>query len=114
MEVDVSDHKGVGKFDSDHGTGTGRVSTNTSLAIRLVILNDLVSQGDIKPSSLIKMDVEGDEVQALPGARKILETHKPVIMLSTRGDDVHSECKAFLSEVGYEIVDEQARSFIAR
>ena len=113
IEAGVSDTAGAGKFDADHGTGTGRVSTDGSLDIELVTLDDLIASKQVPPPSLIKMDIEGGEMEALPGAKILLTEYKPIIVLSTHGDKVHDVCKKFLANIGYNIENEDRSGFIA-
>ena len=106
LEAGVSDHKGAGKFDRDHGTGTGMVSDKGDLDIDLVVLDELVKDGSLPPPNLIKMDIEGGEVQALPGAQELLKKYRPAIVLSTHGKEVHKFCIEFLESIGYTIKHE--------
>jgi len=48
-------------------------------------LDDLVASGDIVgPVGLIQLDIEGLELKALKGARKLIETNQPVIMIEEK------------------------------
>jgi FkbM family methyltransferase len=47
--------------------------------------------------SLIKIDVEGHELAALRGMRRLLERDRPVLIVEGRSDDV----AAFLAAIGY-------------
>jgi len=51
----------------------------------------------------LKIDVEGAELMLLSGARKIIETYRPKIILSTHGDDVHQQCVQWLKILGYHL-----------
>lgn len=52
---------------------------------------------------LIKMDVEGAEVLALPGGRALLcgPGRPERLLVAVHGDDVRDFCRAFLLEMGY-------------
>ncbi len=113
IEAGVSDHTGTGKFDRNHGTGTGRISDEGDLSIDLVVLDQLLKSGRIPPPNLIKMDIEGGEVQALPGARELLSSRRPSIVLSTHGEDVHQFCVEYLESLGYFIKHQEPGGLVA-
>jgi FkbM family methyltransferase len=81
----------------------GRISEEGSLTVRSVRLDDLVSKGQIAPPNLIKMDIEGGEVEALSGAKDVLGSARPSIVLSTHGEQALTECTDFLRDRGYSI-----------
>jgi FkbM family methyltransferase len=56
------------------------------------------------PVCLIKVDVEGHEINVLSGAENILKDHKPIILFEANGKYGHSGADAvfhFLRELGY-------------
>jgi hypothetical protein len=57
----------------------------------------------------IKMDIEGGEADALEGARNILTSRKPSLIVEVHGRDVEDRCCVLLKEFGYEpqIVDQK-------
>ena len=52
---------------------------------------------------MIKIDVEGAELEALCGAVRLMEAHRPVILLATHGAEVHAGCLKFLRDRGYRL-----------
>lgn len=67
---------------------------------------------------LIKMDIEGAEVLALPGGRRFLtgEKRPERLLVAVHGDEARDFCRAFLREVGYELEpapDLDAHSLVA-
>jgi len=48
--------------------------------VRLMTLDSLVKQHKLLPPELIKIDIEGGELNALCGARRVIERHKPIIL----------------------------------
>ena len=65
-------------------------------------LDSLVESGMILPPNYIKMDIEGSELLALQGARKIFQRNRPVLFLATHGRQIHNECCRLLESWGYE------------
>lgn len=68
---------------------------------------------------LIKMDIEGAEVLALPGGRAFLSSaERPErLLIAVHGDEARDFCRAFLQDVGYELEpsgDLDAHSVVAR
>ena len=57
----------------------------------------------------IKMDIEGGEAEALDGARTILASRKPSLIVEVHGREVEDRCLCLLEEFGYEplIVDQK-------
>jgi len=50
--------------------------------------------------SIIKIDVEGHELQTLEGAKNTIEKHKPMILIEIH-DFENSEIPKFLESLGY-------------
>ncbi|MFB6115988.1 MAG: FkbM family methyltransferase [Candidatus Nanosalina sp.] len=73
------DEKG---FERDRQLGmASKISENTSITIDLDKLDNIVSEHE-KPD-LVKMDIEGAEIEALKGAEKVLEEVRPKFSIAT-------------------------------
>jgi FkbM family methyltransferase len=62
---------------------------------------------EIENISLIKIDVEGHEYQALKGAEKLLMKEKPIILLEQNADVIYdnsSQSVELLKKIGYEYI----------
>jgi len=57
----------------------------------------------ITPPTIIKIDVEGKELELLEGGKNLLMKYKPKLFLATHNDELKSNCMEFLKKVGYEI-----------
>lgn len=66
------------KFDSS-GTSTSSINSNGKNIIKVVRLDDYLDCFD--ESSLIKMDIEGSELEALKGARRIIGEIHPALAI---------------------------------
>jgi hypothetical protein len=57
-----------------------------------------------KNISLIKIDVEGHEINVLRGAKKTIKSHKPIILFEQGADEIHngsSEAIDYLTSLDY-------------
>jgi len=71
--------RGVVPFTSNGGTGSKiDNSTNSSIDVQCYPLDDIAT---IEPVTMIKMDIEGAEYDALHGARKIIARDQPILAI---------------------------------
>lgn len=96
----VADANGTARFGFGRGSGTGHLAADGEVEVRTVRLDDFCAEHGIAPAA-VKIDVEGAEGAVLEGARGVLARHRPVLFLSTHGDEVHRACLAFMEEAGY-------------
>ena len=85
----------------------GYIQSNEAHTVPLETLDELLTSQNVKSVDLIKMDIEGAECQALLGASKTLERHRPVLIielneyaLSLNGSSTR-DVKRLLDEAGY-------------
>ena len=80
-----------------------------SIKVQLVAIDDLVSSGRLKPPAVVKIDVEGAELQVLHGMAVTIEKFHPVIIFEIddrdrqRLEEKKRRCTAFLSARAYRI-----------
>lgn len=80
-----------------------------SLEVRTVTVDELVKSGELRPPTVIKIDVEGAEVDALKGMGETLREHRPVVVCEVDGADDsslatrRSHVVAVLETCGYEV-----------
>jgi hypothetical protein len=66
-------------------------------------LDDFVYAQGKPPPQLVKMDIEGGEVLALPGMRRLLREAHPLILLELHGPEAARLAWDELSDAGYRI-----------
>lgn len=75
--------------------------------IEIVTLDQDIAENCLPAPDLIKIDIEGWELEALRGARQTLIHHRPVLFLEMHGETMNekrrkvAEIVAFLNEIGY-------------
>jgi len=56
-----------------------------------------------KAPTIMKIDIEGDEVKALKGAKRIFKKYKPKIIVETHTKKLEEKCIKILKQYGYKI-----------
>jgi FkbM family methyltransferase len=87
----------------------GRVAPDGTVEIDLVALDGL----DRPAPDVVKVDVEGGELDVLEGAVERLRTARPIVFLEVH-DDREAPCRALLASLGYRMTPlGDARRFVA-
>lgn len=73
----------------------------------------LIAEGAVPVPDLVKMDIEGAEVQALRGFGRYLAEVKAFVV-ETHSPELHAACLDLLTTAGHRVVDDTARSEQAR
>jgi FkbM family methyltransferase len=80
----------------DYGRHPG---TTSVLEVETVAIDELVRSGELRPPSLVKIDVEGAELAVLEGMRETIAAHHPAIICELHG--THHAFLAAVRELGY-------------
>ena len=99
--VAVTNRRGVARFDPGTESFMGKLAPEGTLEVRTVALDDLVAAGSVPSPNVMKLDIEGEESNALLGATNVLRDARPTIFLATHGTDVHDACLSILRREGY-------------
>ena len=111
VEAAVTNQTGPIKFLIGPSAGMGKVSGSAgrqgdyaqSIPIQGLALDDFVFEQGHPPPQMIKMDIEGGEVLALPGMRRLLREAHPLILLELHGSEAARVAWEELSQMGYRI-----------
>jgi FkbM family methyltransferase len=120
IDAAVSSADGEAVFDLSDDRCTGHLAVNGSLRVRTLMLDGLVSRREIRPPNLMKIDIEGAELECLRGASNVIQKHRPIIFLATHGQEIHSACTELLANWNYQLTSldgrplESADELIAR
>lgn len=98
----VGDVDGEVSFDLGPDAHMGKIDENGQLRVSCRKIATLLSENQLLPPDVIKIDVEGAEADVLRGAEGLLD-RRPIIFLATHGAHVHQQCLKLLSEKGYNI-----------
>jgi FkbM family methyltransferase len=101
VEAAVADRVGTARFEEDASTSRGRLGGLGGLEVRAVALDEWAGREGIPAPDLLKIDIEGAELLALRGARRMLAAAHPPIFLSTHSGKVHRDCLELLESLGY-------------
>lgn len=89
------------RFSPGGGGGIGHLADDGEIEVKGTTLDQLArSYGT---PSLIKIDVEGGELEVLEGASNVLTTAKPVLVVEVHDEQMESDTSKLLRAMGYEI-----------
>jgi FkbM family methyltransferase len=71
------------------------------LTVALRKIDSMVAEFEIPPPHMIKIDVEGGELDVLKGALEVLRAARPKIFLEAHGREMEEACSGILSALGY-------------
>lgn len=93
---------GMGKVEGSPGRTDVSMYKET-IEVASVSLDQFVyRQGNAAPD-LVKMDIEGGEVFALPGMEKIIKEKHPILLLELHGPEATQFAWTYLKDLGYQL-----------
>jgi Methyltransferase FkbM domain len=97
----VSDESGHGRMQVERGGTTGgTVTTGGDGTIPITTLDDALADAPVDQIDLLKLDIEGAEVDALHGAAEILTRTRRVIV-EYHSRDLLAGCNEILEQTGF-------------
>jgi FkbM family methyltransferase len=85
------------------GAAGREIQTADRLLVDGIVLDDYVYRQGHPPPDLIKMDIEGGEIQALPGMKQVLLQARPVLLMELHGPQSAQAAWQALSDANYHI-----------
>jgi FkbM family methyltransferase len=73
--------------------------TTEAVEVDVLTIDSLVANGEIPPPDVVKIDVEGSELDVLNGMRQTLAEHKPVIICELH--ETNAPFAELIAELGY-------------
>ena len=123
----LSDKSSIASFSLGQNSAMGHLAasngennaiSNNLVYVPTVSLDEIAAKLNLAPD-VMKIDVEGAEMEVFRGARETLKKAKPTIFLSTHSPELRRDCLDFLRETGYEIEsllseDTDSHEFLAK
>jgi len=108
LEAAVCNTEGTRRFSgASWEPPMGRLSPDGEVLVPSITLDNCIyGEKGLRPPNVLKIDVEGAEIEVLQGANQALSEFHPTIFLEVHGTQQHAECRAFLVAKGYRIVEQ--------
>lgn len=111
-QLAISNGPGVVRFRIHASNAMGRMETvagrsegyTESIEVTTAGLDELVFERGLPAPDVIKMDIEGGEVLALPGAARLLAEKHPLLLLELHGPQAAGVAWQVLQASGYRLV----------
>ena len=94
-------HASVGMGKAAGSAGRREERYEGEISVPGLSLDEFVFQQGNPIPAAVKMDIEGGEVLALPGMRRILAEHHPIMLLELHGPESEKTAWELLTEAGY-------------
>jgi FkbM family methyltransferase len=94
-------HESVGMGKAAGSAGRREEQYKAEITVAGLALDEFVFQRGNPAPEVVKMDIEGGEVLAIPGMKKILETYHPLMLLELHGEESEKVAWEVLTAGGY-------------
>ena len=110
--VAVGKENGVAEFNIMPDSSMGKLTSSAfqaeatrsgELTVQLRTIDSLLAEGKYPAPQVMKIDVEGAEVDVLQGAWKTLEANRPVLFIEAHSELLRVECSRLLASLGYNV-----------
>jgi FkbM family methyltransferase len=111
LETAVSNKDGTCRFSAaPWDFSMGHLAQGGELLVPSVTLDTCVyGERAMPPPDVLKIDVEGAELEVLEGATRAITEFHPTIFLEVHGTQLHANCRDFLAAKGYRVEEAYAR-----
>ena len=96
-------HESVGMGKAAGSAGRREEQYTAEISVPGLSLDEFVYQQGNPPPAAVKMDIEGGEVLALPGMRRILSEQAPILFLELHGPESEKVAWQVLTGAGYSL-----------
>lgn len=108
----VQDRSGEAEFLIGPSSGTGKVEGSAgrssvdyeeSIQVDGISIDDFIEGPDNPLPDIVKIDIEGGEILALPGMVKLLRKHRPILLIELHGNEATQVTWELLNQEQYRI-----------
>lgn len=104
FEAAMGERPGSGWLNVERGSYEGYlVPIRGDVRVRILTIDYVVACGDAPAPDLVKLDVEGSELEILMGALRTLREVRPVLFVAVHSTELKRECVALLRSFGYDV-----------
>jgi len=96
-------HESVGMGKVAGSAGRPQEQYQAEITVKALSLDEFVYQQGNPAPDVVKMDIEGGEVLALPGMKRILAEHQPLLLLELHGPESEEVAWKILKDAGYSL-----------
>ena len=97
----ISDFVGTARFAVE-GHATSRLSTEGQVSVEVTSLDALVEELGAPPD-MLKVDIEGEEIDLLKGAEKVLEKFRPIVFIAVHSKEKFDDLLEMAPMLNYEV-----------
>jgi FkbM family methyltransferase len=107
VESAVSNTEGTRSFAAaTYESSMARLSPHGEISVASTTLDSCIyGEKRLRPPDIIKIDVEGAELEVLEGSNRAIAEFRPTIFCEIHGTRLHAECRSFLLAKGYRVTD---------
>jgi len=112
IEAAVQDEVGTAEFLVGPSDATGKVMGSAGrktieysekINVKAISIDAFIDNSINRLPDIVKMDVEGGEVLALPGMAKLFQSNPPLLLIELHGPESAKVCWYLLQNAGYRI-----------
>jgi FkbM family methyltransferase len=96
-------HESVGMGKAAGSAGRHEAQYKAEITVPGLSLDEFVYQQGNPAPDVVKMDIEGGEVLALPGMKRLLNEHHPLMLLELHGPESEKVAWETLTSAGYSL-----------
>lgn len=99
----IGPRTGVGQFQAGPHSATGKLTPEGSVECPVYNLLEYIASYQLKPPTLIKMDIEGEEARVVPSILDYIAPRRVKLLVSTHSDEITSDLAGMLASRGYRV-----------
>ena len=103
IEAAICDKIGTAEFSDDTVAVMASLTTSASghrtIRVKTETLDSIVANRS--PPDLLKIDIEGAEIEALRGAPKLIAEKRPVLLVEVHSQEIAAQYDSLMKEFGY-------------